>query len=140
MCFHELLQCRDGHSNIFLVPVSLQNIPKRYFVIFLLFVCNLMEGYVLTSMGIMIVETKAEFQWTSTERGLLLGINYVGQIFACLSGIVVHKIGGATYLGVGMLGEAILFLISPLLIRFHVYAIMADRFVLGLFEVSTLKF
>jgi hypothetical protein len=76
--------------------------------------------------------------WTQTERGLVLGANAIGQIFSCLSGIVIHRIGGATFLGVGKLGEAILSLMAPLLIKTNVHLIIANRFILGLFEVTAL--
>lgn len=69
------------------------------------------------------------------ERAAVLGMNFVGQILICVSGAVVHRIGGATFLGIGKLGEAIISLTSPFVIHTHVYLFMAHRLVLGLFEV-----
>lgn len=69
------------------------------------------------------------------EKGLVLGINSVGTLLACLSGVIVHEIGGAALLGIGKVGEAIISLTSPFMINVNVNVFIAYRFVLGLFEV-----
>ena len=51
------------------------------------------------------------------------------------SGALVHKIGGATFLSVGKLGEAILTLASPYVMRIHLYLFLVLRLALGIFEV-----
>ena len=78
---------------------------------------------------------KAEYTWTSMERGVVLGMNSLGQILACFSGVAVHRIGGAAYVGIGKLGEAIISLTSPFMIHTHLYLFVMHRLILGLFEV-----
>ena len=65
-------------------------------------------------------------------------MNSGGQMLAALSGAVVHKIGGVTFLGIGKVGEAIVCLTSPFIINTHVNFFIAHRFVLGIFEVNLL--
>ena len=74
------------------------------------------------------------------ERGLVLGMNPVGQIVAsCFSGLLIHKFGGATFLGIGKLGEAMISFSSPFMINLGVHLFVVHRFVLGLFEVILAK-
>ena len=70
------------------------------------------------------------------ERGLVLGMNSLGQIGACFSGLLIPKFGGATFMAVGKLGEAIISLTSPFIMHCGVYPFVAHRFLLGLFEVT----
>lgn len=78
---------------------------------------------------------KPEYDWTPMEIGLILGMNSIGQVVACTSGVGINKIGGAVFLGIGKLGEAIISFTSPKVMDLNSYLFMAHRFALGLFEV-----
>ena len=65
----------------------------------------------------------------------MLNIVEAGHILACLSGLLVHRIGGASYLGVGKLGEAIITFTSPFVMDINVNLFIGHRFALGIFEV-----
>ena len=80
---------------------------------------------------------KAEFNWTETEKSLLLGMNNIGMMIAAsLSGVVVHEIGGVTLLSVSKFGEALVTLSSPFVANINVYLFVSLRFFLGIFEVQ----
>ena len=65
-----------------------------------------------------------------------MGAHALGHICAAFGGTVVHKIGGATFMAIGLLGAGIVSIVDPLTIKLHVYLFTIARFIYGFFEVK----
>ena len=76
-----------------------------------------------------------QLNWSTKETGIALGAHAIGHICAAFSGTVVHKIGGVTFMAVGLLGAGIVTLLDPLMINLHAYMFTTARFFYGVFEV-----
>lgn len=71
-----------------------------------------------------------------SEKGFILGAFSFGFGFSFLIGYLPYKFGGVTMYGIGVLLTGILALLSPILVRLHLYAFLFARALQGLFEVS----
>lgn len=81
----------------------------------------------------LIYSQNADFNWNSREEGLILGAFSIGCAFAFLSGFIVRRFGGARIIGINAIISAILVILTPFLVRIHLYAFIFDRVLLGLF-------
>lgn len=80
-----------------------------------------------------------EFHWTTIEKGVILSTFSWGYFFSPIGGLLANKYGGVNIFGFGMLMTGALTIVSPILMKWHLYAYLVGRFTEGLFEVSHLS-
>lgn len=81
------------------------------------------------------VVKEAAFDWTSTQKGLILSSFFYGYITTQLiGGVIAAKIGGNRIFGIGIGMTAILTLLTPLAAKSHLYVLLAVRVIEGVFE------
>lgn len=141
------------------VPMSssrscFQKIPKRYIMAFMTFLgfANVYALRVNLSVAIIAMVTNhttlasdgteitnvPQFQWDSNIRGLILGSFFYGYILTQLpGGWLATKIGGKHLFGIGVLGTAVLTLVSPPAARLSPYGLISLRIMEGIFEGVT---
>lgn len=77
------------------------------------------------------------FNWNSKEKGYVLSSFYYGYICTqVIGGVIAAKIGGNVLFGAGIGVTAVLTLLTPLAANFSLFALIAVRVIMGLFEVS----
>jgi ACS family sodium-dependent inorganic phosphate cotransporter len=75
------------------------------------------------------------FNWTPTQKGLILSSFFYGYITTQLiGGVIAAKIGGNRIFGIGIGMTAILTLLTPLAAKTHLYVLLAIRIIEGVFE------
>ncbi len=79
---------------------------------------------------------KANFQWNSLEKGMLLSSFSLGYFFAIIGGALASKFGGTKVLGLGVAFTGILTILTPLLIRVHIILFIIARICEGTAEVT----
>lgn len=78
------------------------------------------------------------FNWTSTQKGLILSSFFYGYITTQLiGGVIAAKIGGNRIFGIGIGMTAILTLLTPVAAKTHLYVLLAIRVIEGVFEGVT---
>lgn len=81
------------------------------------------------------LESMAEFNWSSTEQGNVLGAFYIGYIVTHLpGGYLADKYGPKRVLGYGVLMAALCSILTPVTARTHIYLLTGLRFALGLIQ------
>lgn len=78
---------------------------------------------------------KAEFDWDSKTKGLLLGILSVGYFSGPVGGLLAMKYGGVTIFGLGIGVTAVLTIFTPFIVRFNFYLYLVVRILEGVFDV-----
>ncbi|XP_059615178.1 vesicular glutamate transporter 1-like [Phlebotomus argentipes] len=79
-----------------------------------------------------------EFEWDSTQQGLVLSSFFYGYIWTqFLGGVLASKIGGHYVFGAGIGMTAILTLLTPVAATHSVWMLMAVRIIEGVFEGVT---
>lgn len=79
----------------------------------------------------------AEFDWSETLQGHILGAFYYGYVFAQIpGGILAQKYGGKHVFGIGIFATAVLTLLTPLAARTGPAYMIAVRVLEGIGEVS----
>lgn len=73
---------------------------------------------------------EAEFHWTSVEKGIILSSFSWGFLRSPVGGILAIKL-----FGFGMMGTAMLTILTPVLIRQHFMIYLVGRFMEGVGEV-----
>ncbi|KAJ8316412.1 hypothetical protein KUTeg_006426 [Tegillarca granosa] len=149
--YHELCDKRLSY---------IQRFPKRYivgimaFFGFCIILASVSNVYALrANLSVAIVAMTAnktvtengstkqitqEFDWTTSEEGLILSSFFYGYIISQLpGGYLANRIGGKYLFGGGILVTAVLTLITPLCARWNVYLLVALRILEGLFEGVT---
>lgn len=82
----------------------------------------------------------AEFDWSETLQGHILGAFYYGYVFAQIpGGILAQKYGGKHVFGVGIFLTAVLTLLTPLAARIGPAYMIGVRVLEGIGEVSVIK-
>ena len=83
---------------------------------------------------------KGEFDWDHQTQGVLLSSFFYGYIcFQLFSGYLVRLIGPRFLLAISMGGTGVMSLLAPLAARTHVYLLVANRVLTGVFQVCLLK-
>lgn len=78
------------------------------------------------------------FDWTSTQRGQVLGSFFYGYILTQIpGGLLAEKIGGRWVFGIGIVMTAVLTLLTPLAASVSVWLLVAVRSLEGFFEGVT---
>ncbi|XP_050431830.1 vesicular glutamate transporter 1-like [Adelges cooleyi] len=81
---------------------------------------------------------KSEFDWGPELRGAILSSFFYGYITTQLAGgLMASKFGGVRMIGYGVLNTALLTVITPIVARYSVYAVLVLRVVEGFFEGVT---
>lgn len=76
-----------------------------------------------------------EFDWTQSQKGLVLSSFFYGYITTqFIGGYVASKIGGNIIFGAGIGATAILTLLTPLAAKSSIWMLVAIRIVEGVFE------
>lgn len=76
-----------------------------------------------------------EFDWDSTQKGLVLSSFFYGYITTqFLGGYYASKIGGTLIFGLGIGATAILTLLTPLAAKGSFWLLLAVRIIEGVFE------
>ncbi|KAJ4449603.1 hypothetical protein ANN_01006, partial [Periplaneta americana] len=84
------------------------------------------------------VVTVRDFDWDSKTHGLVLSSFFYGYIVTqILGGWLGGRMGGNKVFGIGVAVTAVFTLLTPPLVRFSVYALVAVRIIEGLFEGVT---
>ena len=79
---------------------------------------------------------EGEFSWDKDLQGLILGSFFYGYICTQIpGGWLAEKFGGKWLFGLGVLGTAILTLLTPVAARLSVGTLLAVRVVEGIGEV-----
>ena len=79
-----------------------------------------------------------EFDWSSTQKGLVLSSFFYGYITTQLiGGFLASKYGGNVIFGIGIGVTALLTLFTPLAAKWSIYALVAVRIIEGVFEGMT---
>lgn len=82
----------------------------------------------------------AEFDWSETLQGHILGSFYYGYVVAQIpGGILAQKYGGKHVFGIGILLTGILTLLTPIAARMGPGYMIAVRVLEGIGEVSDVK-
>lgn len=90
-------------------------------------------------LGLTILELNfqvAEFNWDSRMKGFILSVFSIGYLFGPIGGALCLKLGAVTTYGISVGGTAVLTILTPLLIRTHLYSYIAARILEGVFEVN----
>jgi MFS transporter, ACS family, solute carrier family 17 (sodium-dependent inorganic phosphate cotransporter), other len=75
------------------------------------------------------------FDWSSQEKGFALGAFFYGYILTqFLGGYAASKYGGLLVFGLGILGSAIMTLLTPVLCYQGIYYLYAARILIGIFS------
>ena len=83
-------------------------------------------------------EDQGEFFWSAEEQGLILGAFYYGYICTQIpGGMIAEKYGGKWLFGLGILGTAVLSLVTPVGARVDTAVLITIRVVQGLLEGFT---
>lgn len=82
---------------------------------------------------------KAEFQLNKKDEGFILSAFSFGYGFSCFTGFIVYKFGGVTMYGIGVVLTGILAILSPVLIRLHLFVFLFARALQGVFEVGSFR-
>lgn len=69
-------------------------------------------------------------------KGFIISIFSIGYIFGPIGGALCLKLGAVTTFGISVGGTAILTILTPFLIRAHLFIYLAARLVEGVFEVN----
>lgn len=81
---------------------------------------------------------KADFDWNSTQKGLILSSFFYGYITTQLiGGVVAARIGGNRIFGIGIGMTAVLTLLTPIAAKAGLYVLLAVRIIEGIFEGVT---
>ncbi|XP_065897724.1 sialin-like [Dysidea avara] len=121
-------------------------IKARYVLAFMLFLglCNVYALRVNLSVAIVQMTTKnphrgqRSFDWSNTEQGWVLSSFFYGYIFTQLpGGWIATKFGGKYVFGIGVLVTSLLTLITPQMAYLNLWALVACRVVIGVFEGVT---
>ncbi|XP_065208349.1 sialin-like [Planococcus citri] len=81
-----------------------------------------------------IVQKEAEFDWDSKTIGLVQGSLNYGLFFAAFGGYLATKFGGSVTYGVATAIESALTILNPMFIEWGVFAFIACRGLVGLFD------
>ncbi|XP_065892979.1 sialin-like isoform X2 [Dysidea avara] len=128
------------------VDCAVPCIKTRYVLAFMIFLglCNAFS--LRANLSVAIVEMTAEnprhgqrsFDWTDAEQGWVLsGFFYGYTITQIPGGWLATKFGGKYVFGVGILMSSLLTIITPQLAYLNVWALVACRVIVGLFEGIT---
>lgn len=116
-----------------IVSNRLACIQKRYYITFCLFIFNFLDLHVYKNAMNALRETEIQ-EWASWKEHF--DMNSVGHLGACCVGFFgIHWIGGATFVGVGNLGKAIICLTFPVVISTKMYPLIAHSLTFGFFQV-----
>jgi ACS family sodium-dependent inorganic phosphate cotransporter len=109
---------------------------KRYLVCLLAFF-GLFNIYALRiNLSLAIIPMAEHFGWDSKQNGVVLSSFYYGYLVTqVIGGVWARKYGGNLLFGAGVFATAILTILTPLAASWSIYAMIAVRVVIGLFEV-----
>ncbi|XP_065218699.1 vesicular glutamate transporter 3-like isoform X2 [Planococcus citri] len=125
-------------------------IPKRYVVLFMIFIGYANMFYLHSNLGMAVVEMtsvknithlngtveqKADFDWSSREKGIILGSFSYGGLFSPIGGVLSGKFGGSRIFSIGILITALVTFFSPILLNINFYLFVVCNVVLGAFEI-----
>lgn len=80
---------------------------------------------------------EGEFNWDSTQQGLIFGAFFYGYVLTQIpGGWVAENYGGTRMYGLGVLCTAILTMLTPVAASFGANAVVALRVLEGIGEVS----
>lgn len=90
----------------------------------------------MANNAVFIHQARGEFNWDSNLQGIVLGSFYYGYVLTQIpGGLLAEKYGAKWIFGLGILLSSILCLITPLMARWSVWALILTRAVEGLGEV-----
>ncbi len=88
----------------------------------------------------MFFSQKPEFSWTSVEKGFILSSFSWGYSVSIVGGMIACKYGGTNVFALGLLGTALLTLLTPYLIQFNFTFYVMVRICEGVTEVCGFSF
>ncbi|XP_006813909.1 vesicular glutamate transporter 1-like [Saccoglossus kowalevskii] len=143
----------NDRKSVMAVESCFQKVPKRHILVFLAFLgfCNVYALRVNLSVAIVAMTNNktmikgnetviepADFVWDSKVRGIVLGSFFYGYIVTQIpGGWFANKFGGKIIFGGGILGTALLTLLTPIATMWSVYFLVGIRVLQGLFEGVT---
>ena len=93
-------------------------------------------AYALSYLELYLLQ-EGEFSWDKDMQGLILGSFFYGYICTQIpGGWLAEKFGGKWLFGLGVLGTAVLTLLTPVAAKLSVGTLLAVRVVEGIGEVG----
>ena len=83
------------------------------------------------------IQAQGEFEWTELQKGLVLGLNYVGCIMP-MFGALSDLYGTKRVIGISLLLDAILTILTPTISRASFYLLIAARILQSCIEAPVL--
>ncbi|XP_065208346.1 vesicular glutamate transporter 2-like [Planococcus citri] len=123
--------------------------PKRYVIVLLVLIGYVNMFYLHTNLGMAVVEMttlknvtledgstqlKADFNWNSKEKGIILSTFSYGRLLSPIGGLLSGRFGGSTIYGIGILITASVTFFSPIFLYTHFNLFVATNVILGAFE------
>lgn len=112
--------------------------PQRFKVITLTFLAVFICYIDRVVISLAIIPMSSEMGWSDTERGIVLGMFYLGYIFTQIpGGLLSDRYGAKLVLGIGLLVWSVFTLITPLAFFAGFYWLLLSRLGMGLGEAVT---
>ncbi|XP_065206253.1 vesicular glutamate transporter 3-like [Planococcus citri] len=125
------------------------SIPKRYIIVGMVFVGYTIMFYLHSNLGMAVVEMttkknitlqngtveqKADFNWSSNEKGIILSSFSYGRLLSPIGGILAGKFGGSTIYSIGILITSLITFFSPVFLHISFNLFVITNVMLGAFE------